>query len=306
MNTRSNEMLDTVSRVLRYACAALALLCIVFAIIAAISTGCSGGCAGSDSTESGSQSDTSALSPSPVPDSVTLPETADAGQAYQDKLTFLGDSLTAHLVSRGVLTDGQNTKQVWHTKDNMLNLDSPITSAKINLPGTDRYVTIAEAAAELKPEILVITLGTDYGVSYLVETDFKAYYTKLVRAIQEASPNTVILLQSIFPVTAGCKVLSNEKIDRANGWVKAVAAENNCRYLDTQSVLKDENNCLRDSLCISEDGIHLVLYPHPRLHRLRRVSCEKDFSLPACAHAGAYSGAVRLWAGFLHYHAVYR
>ena len=257
MNTRSNEMLDTVSRVLRYACAALALLCIVFAIIAAISTGWSGGCAGSDSTESGSQSDTSALSPSPVPDSVTLPETADAGQAYQDKLTFLGDSLTAHLVSRGVLTDGQNTKQVWRTKDNMLNLDSPITSAKINLPGTDRYVTIAEAAAELKPEILVITLGTDYGVSYLVETDFKAYYTKLVRAIQEASPNTVILLQSIFPVTAGCKVLSNEKIDRANGWVKAVAAENNCRYLDTQSVLKDENNCLRDSLCISEDGIHL-------------------------------------------------
>ena len=52
MNTRSNEMLDTVSRVLRYACAALALLCIVLAIIAAISTGCSGGCAGSDSTES--------------------------------------------------------------------------------------------------------------------------------------------------------------------------------------------------------------------------------------------------------------
>lgn len=258
MNTRSNEMLDTVSRVLRYACAALALLCIVFAIIAAISTGCSDGCAGSDSTESGSQSDTSALSPSPVPDSVTLPETADAGQAYQDKLTFLGDSLTAHLVSRGVLTDGQNTKQVWRTKDNMLNLDSPITSDKINLPGTDRYVTIAEAAAELKPEILVITLGTDYGVSYLVETDFKAYYTKLVRAIQKASPNTVILLQSIFPVTAGCKVLSNEKIDRANGWVKAVAAENNCRYLDTQSVLKDENNCLRDSLCISEDGIHLT------------------------------------------------
>ena len=71
MNTRSNEMLDSVSRVLRYACAALALLCVVFAIIAAISTGCSGGCAGaradSDNTES-----------------VTLPETADAGPAFQD------------------------------------------------------------------------------------------------------------------------------------------------------------------------------------------------------------------------------
>lgn len=265
MNTRTHAYFDTADRILRCACAVLALLCLVLAVAALISSGCSGGCAaiGGSEDESGTSAVTTAPtvdaeSPTPVPDTVTLPETADAGQAYQDRLTFVGDSLTAHLVSRGVLTDGQNTKQVWRTKDNMLNLDSPITSSKINLPGTDRYVTIAEAAAELKPEILIITLGTDYGVSYLTETDFKAYYAKLIRAVQAASPNTVILLQSIFPVTAGCKVLSNEKIDRANVWVKAVAAENGCRYLDTQSVLKDGNNCLRDALCDSDDGIHLT------------------------------------------------
>jgi hypothetical protein len=40
-------------------------------------------------------------------------------------------------------------------------------------------------------------------------------------------------------------------------WVKAVAAENGCYYLDTQSVLKDGNNCLKNEYCNSNDGIHL-------------------------------------------------
>lgn len=192
------------------------------------------------------------------PDEVVLPETPDAGVAYQDRLTFLGDSLTAHLVNRGVLTGGTETRQVLRTAGNMLNLDSGVTQARVCIPGTDRYVTIAEATAELQPEILVITLGTDYGVSYLTEKDFKAYYAKLISAIRATSPDTILILQSIFPVTADCAVLSNEKIDRANVWVREVAAETGCRYLDTQSVLKGDDGCLRPELCISEDGIHLT------------------------------------------------
>jgi lysophospholipase L1-like esterase len=189
---------------------------------------------------------------------VILPQTADAGVAYQDKLVFVGDSLTAHLASRGVLSGGTNTTQVWRTTTNMLNLNSEITSARIVLPGSGESVTIAQAAAQVKPAILIITLGTDWGVAYLNETDFKACYGELVRAVQEASPSTTVILQSIFPVTADCKVLTNEKIDQANTWVLAVAAETGCRYLDTQSVLKDENNCLKDEYCASTDGIHLT------------------------------------------------
>jgi lysophospholipase L1-like esterase len=193
----------------------------------------------------------------PIPDGVTLPQTADAGLAYQDRLTFVGDSLTAHLINRGVLTGGTNTKQVWRSESNMINLNSEVTSAKIILPGTGEKMTIAEAAKEAEPEILIITLGTDWGVSYLSESEFKDCYTKLVKAIQKASPKTTIILQSIFPVTAGCATLDNAKIDNANKWVKAVAAENECRYLDTQSILKDENNFLKAEYCNSADGIHL-------------------------------------------------
>ena len=193
----------------------------------------------------------------PVDDGVTLPETPDAGSAYQDKLIFVGDSLTAHLINRGVLTGGTNTRQVWRSESNMVNLNSEVTSAKIIFPGTGEKMTIADAAGEAEPEILIITLGTDWGVSYLSETEFKDCYAKLVKAIQKQSPKTTIVLQSIFPVTATCATLDNAKIDAANQWVKAVAAENDCYYLDTQSVLKDENNCLKAEYCNSSDGIHL-------------------------------------------------
>ena len=193
----------------------------------------------------------------PVDDGVTLPLTPDAGLEYQDKIIFVGDSLTAHLINREVLTGGSATKQVWRCENNMMNLNSEVTAAKIIYPGTGEKMTVAEAAAKAKPEIMIITLGTDWGVSYLSEAEFKDCYTNLVKAIQKASPKTEIILQSIFPVTAGCVTLDNGKIDTANKWVKAIAAENGCHYLDTQSILKDEKNCLKENYCNSNDGIHM-------------------------------------------------
>lgn len=190
-------------------------------------------------------------------DGVTLPQTPDAGIAYQDSLIFVGDSLTAHLINRGVLTGGTDTKQVWRSESNMINLNSEVTSAKIIFPGTGEKMTIAEAAKAAKPAILIITLGTDGGVSYLSESEFKECYSNLIQQIQKASPKTTIILQSIFPVTAACATLDNAKIDTANKWVKAIAADNGCHYLDTQSILKDENNFLKEEYCNSTDGIHL-------------------------------------------------
>lgn len=193
-------------------------------------------------------------------DHVILPETPDAGIAYQDKIIFVGDSLTAHLVAREVLTGGKLTEQVWRTENNMLNLNSEVTSAKIVYPATKEKMTIAEAAALAKPEIMIITLGTDWGVTYLNETDFKACYTALVKDIQKASPDTTVILQSIFPVTTYCANLTNEKIDICNTWVKAIADACGCPYLDTQSVLKGDDGALPAewNVGFNNDGIHLV------------------------------------------------
>ena len=194
----------------------------------------------------------------PPADEVTLPSTADAGIDYQNSLIFVGDSLTAHLKSRGVLTGGTNTKQVWRNELNTMTLSSEINSVKIIYPETGEKMTISQAAAKAKPSILVINLGIN-GVSYLKEADFKAHYTALIQAVQEASPDTGIILQSIYPVMDTCTTegIDNTKIDTANKWVKAVAAENGCRYLDVQSILKDDKNNLKAEYCNNPDGIHL-------------------------------------------------
>ena len=188
----------------------------------------------------------------------TLPPTEDAGLAYQDSLTFVGDSLTSHLRSRGVLSHGTATTQVWATESGMLNLNSDITSAKIICPGTDEAVTISEAARLTHPPVLIVTLGTDWGVSYLSEEEFKYCYGKLIRSLRDASPDTLLVLQSIFPVLESCTVLSNRQIDRANGWVKELAVEYDLPYLDTQSVLKNQSGALRADYCCADDGIHLT------------------------------------------------
>ena len=195
-------------------------------------------------------------------DTVTLPKTPDAGMDYQNSIVFVGESLTAHFIRSEALPGGRDTKQVWRCENNMMNLNSEVTAAKIIYPETGEKMTIAQAAATAKPAVMIITLGIDYGVAYLEEDEFKACYTALVKDIQKASPNTRIILQSIFPVTDFCTKFENTEIDLANTWVKAVAAQNGCRYLDTQSILKDDKNCLNKAYA-ETDGIHLLSKTYP-------------------------------------------
>ena len=111
-----------------------------------------------------------------------------------------------------------------------------------------------------------------WAVPYGDETARNGHWVKgpgigFIRAIQKASPKTKIILQSIFPVTAGCVNLDNGKIDTANKWVKAVAKDCGCYYLD-RFALADINLTYyevvrifvrnnRENYCNSSDGIHM-------------------------------------------------
>ena len=171
-------------------------------------------------------------------------------------LTFLGDSITAHMASRADV----KPEQIWATKERYLNLDSHITSAKVLAPDTGKEERIAELAARLKPQKLIITLGIDYGVYYYRNdlSVFAKYYERLIDQIHAASGQTQIILQSIFPVSADCKIITNQMIDNANAAIKALAQRKDLRYLDTQSVMRDADGFLKKEYCNSEDGIHLT------------------------------------------------
>ena len=176
--------------------------------------------------------------------------------SFTDSLTFLGDSITAHMEQRADVSPSQ----IWATKERYLNLDSRITYAKIVAPDTHEEESIAAVAARIKPRYLVITLGVDYGVYYYREdlSLFALYYEKLLDAVQTASPDTVILLQSIFPVGEDSKIITNSMIDNANAVLHDIAERRALLYLDTQSVLRDENGYLKREYCYSADGIHLT------------------------------------------------
>jgi len=194
----------------------------------------------------------------PAVNPCVLTETEDAGQAYLDKIIFIGDSTTYSFLYYGKFSGGKDSLQVWTPASRTLTLDHAVTTT-ILYPDTGEEITIKEAISRKKPEILVITLGVN-GISYMNEEYFKSAYTKLVNMIAKESPDTKIILQSIFPVATNwekTKSINNEKINNANKWIRAVADSCSVRYLDTVSVLAtDEGGYLPQKLQ-NGDGLHL-------------------------------------------------
>ena len=197
--------------------------------------------------------------PADVSPSVELAETEDMGQEYIDKIVFLGDSTTYGMGAYGVLP----FTQIWTDEAGTLALFNweidPIAYYDPADPYNARSLSIPECAAARKPEYLVITLGIN-GIALLDETEFKNYYTEMVRAIQAASPDTKIICQSIYPVlddvTPGG--IDNAGVNAANVWIRDVAEATGTRYLNTHDLLMDDTGNLRRSYSNGDSmGIHL-------------------------------------------------
>jgi lysophospholipase L1-like esterase len=199
-----------------------------------------------------------AESNSPLPsqnaDPTFLGETEDMGQEYVNRFVFLGDSTTYGLGAYEVV----DKNQVWTPKSGTLTLDKWSYTA-IVYPDTGEEILLPEAVADKKPEYMMITLGIN-GISFMDEENFKSEYTKLVQAVQENSPDTKIIINSIYPVAASYKYLdeiNNTKIATANEWLKSVAQETGVRYLDSASVLLGSDGWLPENLLNGSDGMHM-------------------------------------------------
>ena len=184
------------------------------------------------------------------------------GQAYVDKFVFLGDSTTYGLGYYDAVSDSQ----VWTPASGTLTLNLWST-ATIVYPEDKSELAIKDAVTKKQPEYLLITLGVN-GVSFMDEQYFITEYTSLVLAVQEASPNTKIILNSIYPVSANYPTsngITNEKIDTANTWVERIASSTGVKFLDSESVIKDSNGAMPDSLSndkalhLNADGCKLVI-----------------------------------------------
>jgi lysophospholipase L1-like esterase len=243
------------------------IICSVLAVFSLMFASCSKGAAEPSPSQDAAETDASgepaqsgdpqqSASPDvsePVTAATRLAETEDMGQEYIDKFTFLGDSTTNGLYAYNVIPGAR----VWTPASGTLTLNLWSTATVVmHDDGTE--LSIADAVAAHTPEYMVITLGVN-GVSFLTEEAFKTEYTNLVKAIQTASPNTKIILNSIYPTCSDYKYkdeISLEKINAANGWIEEIAGDCGVHFIYSYEAVAGEDGYLPADLS-NGDGIHL-------------------------------------------------
>lgn len=201
-------------------------------------------------------------------DDVYLAETPDAGAIYQDQLLFFGESTTAHLINRGVLSDGKSSTQVLANESGTMLLSPKISTQEILHPKTGERIAFSDYIKKEKPTYLVLSFGLNGIVGFAKNVDSYLHsYQLLIDAIQTASPSTAIILQTVYPVRtpknadgwhfSQSPTEINAMIQTINQSLPTLAAANTgIKIVDTASVLRDESGALRADYA-TEDGIHL-------------------------------------------------
>ena len=190
----------------------------------------------------------------------TLGSTLDFGDHYIDSTIFLGDYTTANISGHNLLVGSSAAYQVWSGENGDIPLDANIKNASIFIEATEDTKPLSLLLAQRRPERIIITLGISNGVSYCDEEAFSDYYQSLNDLVKENSPDTVIILQSIFPITKKAEKqnpsISNARIDQANEWIYSLAEKNGVHFLYTASALKDAKGDL-DPEYAESDGVNL-------------------------------------------------
>ena len=183
--------------------------------------------------------------------SALLPETADAGDAYQSETLFIGDSNTVRLYANGLIS-----LQQFCAKEG-IGTSAALNEGIVTFKKDSNTYTIAQAVAKMKPRRVVIMLGTnDTGMSV---DEFIKNYTALVQAIQESYPYTDIIVNTVPPVPANhanYPHMDQTKIDDFNMALLSMCEQMGLKFLNSAEALKDANGYGREDYYQTGD-IHL-------------------------------------------------
>lgn len=212
--------------------------------------------------------------------SAAVEQTEQLGQAYVDSFIFFGESTTYHLKSRGVLSGGTATTQVWGPDNGTVNLDTSIRTLRIRYPETGEYLTVGEALRQKKPARLLLCFGLNGAVQKIRQGEdyYKDCYRMLLDEVRSASPDTEIFLQACYPVARNMDMSRytctagelNGYLRTINGWTAELAGEYGVRYLDTAGLLADSEGFLRTEYQ-NGDGHHLTAAAYEEVLRYLRT-----------------------------------
>ena len=190
-----------------------------------------------------------------------LPDTN--GKDALEGVFFFGESTTAHLArAGGVLDTDEHRGKVLRDESGTRCLDMRILSSPVIYEG--EKISFAEAVERAQPRVLVLSFGLNGITRWSRDPEaFLRNYRVLIDGILSRSPNTKILLQSVYPVGENESFsLSvnelNKQIENLNAHILSLAEEyENVDYINTATLLSNSSGALSPNYDVG-DGIHLT------------------------------------------------
>ncbi len=187
-----------------------------------------------------------------------LPLKPAAAEDPIDRMTFFGDSTTAHLALRG----GIPKERVWSGAASTVLFETVNRTKCVHLQKENKNVTLPEAVALKNPQILVITVGVSGGAGTLPDEVFTEIYRELLLSVRKANPKTKILVQSLLPLSDRSvkhyKRLTKEAILQANLRLRTLCEEMQIPYADSHSLLIDPDTGYLKPEYQNDEYMHLT------------------------------------------------
>lgn len=193
-----------------------------------------------------------------------VPESSVVDKSYFDDAAFVGDSVSLKLnyynASTGVFG---NAKFFTSGSLGAANALWDISSESVHPSYQGTKTLIEDCVALSGAKKVFIMLGMNdiglYGMEESIEN-----YKELIGRILEKSPDVVIFVQSMTPITSNSSrangSLNNDTIREYNGMLLEMCEEMGWYYLDVAEVLYDDNGALRQSYCSDAEsmGMHFT------------------------------------------------
>ena len=204
----------------------------------------------------------------PVPESAAVPD------SYFEDACFIGHSMVVGMSNyfrlpnvdyyavNGVSAAGLLNNPYFELEETETDESGKTT----HVIGTLEQALTEKAGAYKK---VYIMLGTnELGAEDSHLRQYAASMEAIIDLVRESQPEATIYLLSILPVSERRSEndvhFNRENVLRFNECLKQISIEKSAYYVDTFSVLADENGYLPDGSCMS-DGIHILVTQYARL-----------------------------------------
>lgn len=185
-----------------------------------------------------------------------LKQTNNYGDNYFNSITMVGDSNTMNFYLNGIL-QGVNAWAIpcLHA--------STMHHWDINLYGLGIQMKLLDAMEKYQPSKVILNFGT-FSTTWIGQEEFIEKANEIIEQIKEKSPNTQLVLASIYPITkngTNINKFNQDTINKYNYMILEMANKHNLKFLDVQEVLKDDTGYGNPAYFV-EDGFHLTYLGH--------------------------------------------